>query len=121
MTFEELDHLLFERGEARRLLRERSHHRILADSAGARETENKIADFVLQPLVLKKREIPPEWLIADALQAFTDKPDRSWAGSVSSCGVERWPENLKDRIMTLSASLDAILLRMRSAEPSVTA
>lgn len=121
MTFEELDHLLFERSEARRLLRERTHYRILADSARARDTEHEIADFVLQPLVLRKREIPPDWHIADALQAFSENPDRSWAGSVSSCGVERWPQELKDRILTLCGSLDGILLRMRSEEQSVTA
>jgi hypothetical protein len=121
MTFEELDHLLFERAEARRLLRERTHYRILSDSARSREIESEIAYFVLQPLVLKKGEIPPEWHIADAAQAFTENPDRSWASGISSSSVERWPQELKDRILTLCGSLDAILLRMRSKEQSVIA
>ena len=70
MTFENLDTLLTERSTLRRLLKDRIRYRVTTQADKLADVETLIAELVLQPLDLHKRDTPTTWMLVEAVAGF---------------------------------------------------
>jgi hypothetical protein len=134
MNFEKLDALLTERSTLRRLLSDRIRYRVTTQLDKLASVEAEITELVLEPLNLHPRDIPGRWMVVEAVMGFqwlasameyTENPSIIWATCdgliVRSVPTGGWHIDVKNRIIELTASLDGILLKLRSKEVEAAA